>query len=699
MTPIHHVPGARLSLVCLALTSPWAGAQTAPTAAGPTPAVVITGNPLGHTAGTAPTSVLAGEELVLRRGSTLGDTLDGLPGVSATAFGPNASRPVIRGLDGDRIRILNNSGASLDASALSYDHAVPLDPLVATRIEVLRGPAALFYGGSAIGGVVNVLDNRIPDDRRLDGARGAVELRGGGAAQELGGALTLDWGRAGAWAVHADAFGRDAQNLRVPLYRPVADGDLLDPTRQVRNSASNSHGGALGGSLFFDGGRVGMAVDTYSSRYGVVAEPDVTINMQREHWRLAAVLDRAPGPLRGLLRDLQLDLSATDYIHREIEGDGAVGTTFKSRGGDLRLQARHADWSAGRGKGSGVLGLQLEDADFSALGEEAFVPDTRTRRAGAFALEELAWGGGTTSLGLRLEQVRVSSQGDAANPADPAAGPATGRFGAASQRRFTLHSLSLGHALDLGPAWRLSASLSQSQRAPTYFELYANGVHAATGAYEQGDKTLGKEQGRHLELAAAWRQGHDHLRLGAFQTRFSNYIGLDDAGVQVDDSGQPGPDATLPLYRFQSARARLHGVEIDGARRLLDGRWQLDASAKFDLTRGTNTDRAEPLPRLPGWRLGLGLDASTGPWTTRLELTRVARQARVPVGDTATTGYTLVNLSLRWRFNLGASDAVAFAKLGNATNELAYNASAIQTIRGLSPLAGRAMQAGVRVAF
>ena len=694
MYPKHPINRGPISLVCLALAAPLALAQTAPDPAGRTPAVVITGNPLGNTPGAAPTSVLAGEELVLRRGGSLGETLDGLPGVSATAFGPNASRPVIRGLDGDRIRILNNSGASLDASALSYDHAVPLDPLVATRIEVLRGPAALFYGGNAIGGVVNVLDNRIPEDRSLQGASGAAELRGGGAARELGGALTVDWGRAGAFAVHVDAFGRDAQNLKVPQHTPLADGNALDPARDVRNSASNSHGGALGGSVYFDGGRVGMAVDTYRNHYGVVAEPDVTIAMQREHWRLAARLDRGPGPLRNLLRDLQLDLSASDYVHREIEGGGAVGTTFKSRGGDLRLQARHADWSAGPAKGSGVLGLQFEDADFSALGAEAFVPQTRTRRAGAFALEELAWGGGATSLGLRLDQVRVNSQGDA----DPAAD----RFGAASQHSYTLHSLSLGHALDLSPAWRLSASLSQSQRAPTYFELYANGVHAATAAYERGDPTLDQEQGRHLELAAAWREGSDHLRLGAFQTRFSRYIGLDDAGVRVDGAGQVVPDGTpdaLPLYRFQSARARLHGVEIDGARRLLDGRWQLDASARFDLTRGTHTDRDQPLPRLPGWRLGLGLDASTGPWTTRVEVTRVARQGRVPTADTATAGYTLVNLSLRWRFNLGTRDAVAFAKLGNATNELAYNASAIQTIRSLSPLPGRALLAGMRVAF
>ena len=224
-----------------------------------------------------------------------------------------------------------------------------------------------------------------------------------------------------------------------------------------------------------------------------------------------------------------------------------MGTTFKSRGGDLRLQARHADLRTAWGPISGALGLQVEDADFSALGEEAVVPETRTRRAGAFTLQELAWAAGSTSLGLRLDRARISSKGDA----DPAAD----RFGSASQRNFTLHSLALGHVYSLSPAWRLSANLSQSQYSPTYFELYANGVHAATATYQRGDKALGKEQGRHLELAAHWRTGDDHLRLGLFQTRFSRYIGLNNAGVRVDEAGEAVPDGTpdaVPLYRFEA---------------------------------------------------------------------------------------------------------------------------------------------------
>ena len=189
----------------------------------------------------------------MRRGSSLGETLDGLPGVSSTYFGPNANRPVIRGLDGDRVRILSNAGASLDASSLSYDHAVPIDPLIVDRIEVLRGPGALFYGGSAVGGVVNALDNRIPR-APLTGLSGSAEVRLGGANRERGGAAVLETGN-GQFAVHADVFGRDTSDQRVPRYTPVEDGEPLGRSSRVRNSASETRGGSLGGSLFFgDGG-------------------------------------------------------------------------------------------------------------------------------------------------------------------------------------------------------------------------------------------------------------------------------------------------------------------------------------------------------------------------------------------------------------------------------------------------------------
>ena len=652
--------------------------------------VVVTGNPLGSPQIAAPVSVLSGDGLVLRRGSSLGDTLNSLPGVSSTYFGPNANRPVIRGLDGDRVRILSNAGASMDASSLSYDHAVPIEPLIAERIEVLRGPGALFYGGSAVGGVVNTLDNRIPR-APMDGFSGAAEVRLGGAARTRGGAALIESGN-DRFALHADVFGRDTSDLLVPRYTPVENGEPLARSSHVRNSAAETRGGALGGSVFFGSGadpvqgRMGLSVDTYHSDYGITAEPDVMIKLKRDHVGFASELKFANAPLRAL----RLNANYTDYRHKEVEGDGAVGTVFSSRGHDLRLEAEHAPIGPLRG----VLGLQHEDVDFSALGEEAFVPKTHTRKTGLFALEELAWVGGTLSAGARLERAEVDSEGDA-DPLSP-------KFGNPVRRNFWLQSYSLANVVPLAPSWSLSGSLSATERAPTYFELYANGVHAATGAYEEGNTRLPTERGTNVDLALQWKTETDRLRLGTFYTRFSRFISLDASGGQVDESGTPvaadTPDS-VPLYRFNAVRARLVGIEIEGRKRLAELPWQLDGTTQFDMTRGTNLSTGEALPRIAPWRLKLGLDAARGPWTVRIEADHAARQNRVPDTDRATASYTLVNLSLSQRISVNQADAIWFVKLTNLGNERAYSASTIQTIRGLSPLPGRAVELGLRVTF
>ncbi len=640
------------------------------------PAVVVTGNPLGSHDIATPVSVLAGDELTLRRGSSLGDTLNSTPGVSSSYFGPNANRPVIRGLDGDRVRVLSNAGASLDASSLSFDHAVPIDPLFVERLEVLRGPGALLYGGSAVGGVVNALDNRIPGER-MKGVSGAAELRLGGAQSERGSAALVEVGN-GQFVLHADAFGRETDDLRVPTHTPVEDGSPLPSTDRVRNSASRTHGGAIGGSVFFDQGHIGLSADTYDSRYGVVVEPDVSIQMKRDHIGVAGELKFGDAAIRSL----KAQLNHTRYEHQEIEGTGEVGTTFKTTGHELRVEAQHAPLGPVRG----MLGAQVEDFDFSALGEEAFVPTTGTRRQALFALEELPWAGGTLTAGLRLEHARISSEGDA--------DPLDARFGPAAERRFSLRSASLANVFKLSPQWSLSGAFSFSERAPTSFELYANGVHAATSAYERGDVNLAAERGNNVDLALEWKAGANQLRIGVFSARFSRFIALEATGNDVTVDGEDFPE-----YAFRSVRARLSGIELNGRQRLLDSPVALDLSGKLDLTRGSNPDTREPLPRVAPLRALVGLDASHGPWGGRIELDHAARQNRVPATDVPTAGYTLVNLSLTRRFTLQGSDGLWFVQLANAGDELGYNAASVQTVRDLSPLPGRALKTGLRIAF
>jgi len=645
-------------------------AQADPAPAESLDKVVVTGNPLKSQVLAQPSDSLGGDQLVLTRAANLGDTLQGLPGVAATNFGPNASRPSIRGLDGDRVRILNNSGASVDASSLSFDHGVAIDPLVIDKVEVLRGAAALLYGGNAVGGVVNTLDNRIPR-AFTPGLSGAAEVRLGGAARDRSGAVVLDGGSGQAnsgFGWHVDLAGRDADDQRTPRFSsPTENGS--ESRTSVRNSAARSHGGAVGGSVFFQGGFAGVSVDDYRTDYGTTAEADVTIRMQRQRLATAGEWAAPDGPIHRV----SWQLSRNRYEHVEMEGDVA-GTTFKSTGTDGRLEVEHA----AIGPFKGLVGLQTEALDFSALGEEAFVPSTRTRNTGVFLLEQAKLGGVAWSAGARTERVTVDSAGGE-------------RFGDAQSRRFRPSSLALSGVYPLSEAWSLSANLNRTERAPAYYELFANGLHLASAAYERGDAGLGLEKSKGADLGLKWEGDGSHVHVNVYETRFSSYIALQATGETADNGGQG-----VPVYAFQAVPARLRGVEVEG-------RWQVSPAlallSQLDAVHGNNRSTGEPLPRLAPLRAMLGLEARQGDWTAKLEWRGAARQTRVAQFDTPTPGYGTLRLSVARQLRWGRTDALWYLKLDNLTNQLAYNATAVPTIRELAPQPGRSAQTGLQVRF
>jgi iron complex outermembrane receptor protein len=578
--------------------------------------------------------------------------------------------------------VLNNAGASLDASSLSFDHAVPIDPLVVERIEVLRGPAALLYGGSAVGGVVNAIDNRIPRDP-ITGVKGVGELRYGGAATERGASGLVETGGNG-FALHADAFWRKTDDLRVPDFdRPLDDGSTERRDR-IRDSASEAKGGALGGSAVWDHGYLGAAVDSYRNNYGAVAEEGVVIHMKRDKLALAGEVR----DLGSFITTVRGQFGHTDYQHQEVEGSGEIGTTFKNKGTDYRFEAVHARQALGQGELDGVIGLQGENSTFEALGEEGFVPTTHTRQTALFVLEQWSLARSTTlSAGLRYERDNVDSDGDA-----PGGEP---KFGPPQQRSFTPFNFSLGAVHNLDADWQLSANGSATERAPVGYEIYANGIHAATGTFERGDLNQAKERGKHLDVGLQWKHADHRLKLSAFYSRFSNYIVLQPTGEpDVVDGGE-----SFPVYEFRGVPARLYGLEIEGQTRLLDAASKLDLDGHADWLRGDDRSNGEPLPRLAPVRLTAGLTWQVGDWSARAEVQHAEKQSRVPSNETPTPAWTMVNLSLSYRLRLGDSDGLLFAKLNNLTDELAYNASTIQTVRPLAPLGGRALMAGLRLAF
>ena len=662
--------------------------------------IVVVGNPLGTTDArdvVSPVTVLSGDELLMRRGNTLGETLNGLPGVSATWFGPNSGRPVIRGLDGDRVRVLTNLGSSLDASSLSFDHNPSIDPLIIERVEVLRGPAALLYGGTAIGGVVNVIDNRIPASP-ITGPRGAFEVRGGGADGERSVAALLEAGN-GVVSVHADAFTRSTDDYRVPALTGVRS--------PVVNSSADASGGALGVSIQFAGGKgsAGVSQSNYQSNYGTVAEADVRIDMKQT--RTAAELN---------LRDLGgavidgafLKASRSDYQHIEFEGP-QVGTKFKNKGSDVRAEVKHAKFGAMQG----VVGFQSEQFEFSALGAEAFVPETKTTNRGVFVYEEIATGALKLAIGARAEQSRVESKGTT--------GDAPPRFGAASSKQFNLASASVGATVRISKDASVTSNVALNERAPTYYELFADGPHVATAAYEVGDRNLRKERATSIDIGFKWADqasaGATNVSLGVFMQSFSRFLALRRTGVDRDAEGNTGVtdcgDGTsvesaceagiLPEYRYQSVAARLSGVEMQGGLRVMNsGGWTWDLRGKLDVVRAEDRTNREPLPRIAPLRFGVGSTLTSGGLRLSADVERAARQSRVPKGDVggAIDGHTLISASVLYGMALGGGKSATFFVRGtNLGDSRAFNAASIDTIRYLSPLPGRSVKAGVRVEF
>ncbi len=642
---------------------------------------VVTGNPLGSSQWAAPTTVLEGDDLTLQQHGSLGETLNKQPGVSSSYFGPGASRPIIRGLDGDRIRILRNGVGALDASSLSYDHAVPLDPVNVERVEIVRGPAALLYGGSAIGGVVNTFDNRIPTEA-IDGIHGAGELRYGGADTTRSSAGKLEAGD-GTFALHLDANARAFNDLKIPGYardRHAPAGDDDDQKKgRLGNSSGRQDGGAVGGSYTWDDGYAGLSYSNYDANYGSPAEQDVRIRMKQDHYAFASEIRNLQGPFSSL----KLNAGYTDYQHSEIEG-GEVGTTFKNKGYEARIEARHVPI----GPLNGVIGAQVNRNEFSALGEEAFVPQTDTNSGAVFILEELqATDRLKLSLGGRLERTAVdpNSKGNE-------------RFEAADRSKtFTAGSLSSGAVFTLTPIWSLAATLGYTERAPTFYELYANGAHVATGTYELGNSNLSKEKAVSSDLALRFDNGTHTGSVGVFYSHFSNYIGLLGTGRTLNDEGEPDANG-IPEYTYSGVRARFTGFEASDHWKLGEsayGKFALELSG--DYTRATNLDTGEALPRIAPLRLSSGLLWELDRWQARVDVEHASNQGRVPDNESGTHGYTTLGASAGYHFDVGSSQWLAFVKGDNLTNQTVRYASSI--LRDIAPAPGRGIEVGLRTTF
>lgn len=652
--------------------------------------IIITGFTRNRDEVLSGTSIVSGAELARELRSTIGETLARQPGVSATSFGPNASRPVLRGFQGERVRVLTDGIGSLDASNTSVDHAVAINPLTADRIEVLRGPSALLFGSAAIGGVVNVIDSRIPRRVPDEGVHAAAILTYGSASNERSANATLDVPIAARWVVHADANYSKSDDLRIGgfvLSRELraqaavsADPDvraLADLRDRLPNTAAETSDVALGLAYVDGGSNFGVSVNRYDSLYGVPVRFSLEPGVEAEAPRIDVRQYRADARAEvdtgaGFVDSVRFRAGYSDYRHDELEETGEIGTTFLTKGVEGRLEVVQSK----RGGWGGGFGLQYFRRHLDVIGEEKFLPENRTSQFGIFALQNYEKGPLRAEAGARFERQTVNAEADA------------DLGNAAMKRSFDAVSGSFGASYELARGIRFGLNGSHTQRAPSAEELFANGPHAGTQSFEIGDPDLGKEKSWGLEATFSAEGDGYSLSASMFKSWFDDYIFERRTGAFVED---------LPVFQIAQADARYSGIEIEGSVRLArTGGVTFNADAVADYVRAT-IDGAGAAPRIPPLRLMGGLEAQANRVQGRIEIEWTAKQDRLAAFETPTRGFTLVNASVQFKpLKNNSNTSITLAANNLFDVDARRHASFLKDV---APLAGRDIRLTARLNF
>ena len=663
--------------------------------------VVVRSHPLSAQGLSQPVSVLSGEALSASLAASLGDTLSVISGVHSSSFGQAVSRPVIRGLSGPRVKIMEDRIDSLDVSVSSPDHVTTIEPFSAKSMEVLKGPSTLLYGSGAIGGVVDIHTGRIPHEvpENLT-ADFEQRLTDNANQRTTSGRFETGFGN---FAVHFDAFSRDADEYDIPGYteseqfrmNEESHGDHDDHEDdhddhedeeevfgRLTGSQLEAEGGAFGVSYIGDRGTFGVAVSSYDAEYGL---PGHSHHHHDEHGEedhdehgdeLPPVLDLSQtridleaelrSPFNGV-EAINIRLGYNDYEHTEVEGDEG-GTTFATEAWEARMEVRHSEIYGI----TGVWGIQGSDREFSALGAEAFVPPVDTQSYGIFWVGQLMTANELNlEGGVRLERVQQ----------DPSSG---------QSRDFTLGSVSLGLGKSLSDRWRVSGQIDRSNRAPIAEELYSFGPHLATQTYEIGNDSLDNETASNLSATLSYASDRFNFAANVYVTQFSDFIYEQNAGREEDE---------LPVFEWRQDDATFRGYEIDAEWRFLNwngGSLSLSAtydSVKAQLDRGSNRN----LPRIPPKRSRLSLHYRQGPLKGDLGFRRVSDQSDVALNELATLGYDDLYAHISYSVAIGGSDLTVFINGRNLTDDEQRQHSSF--IGQLAPKPGRTLEMGLKISL
>jgi iron complex outermembrane recepter protein len=655
----------------------------------------------------AGTTAISGEELAGQSRGQIGDTLVKLPGVSATSFSPGASRPVLRGFQGNRVMVLTDGIGNIDASNTSADHAVTIESLTTERIEVLRGPAVLLFGGQAVGGAVNAIDKRIPrnvpdEPIHIDALAGY-----GSAADEYSGGVSVDAPIGERFVVHVDGSYRKSDDVRISGFQlsPLLRQSVLDladeeedegefqEAEELRQAANNRgripNSGVEtwtfgAGAAFIDEGRgnLGVSFSIYDTRYGITARPgvghhhedgegggeaeeegeeNVTIDLKQYRADIRGEL-MTDG---GFLEKLTFRGGFADYTHTEFEGD-EVGTIFNSQGIEARAELVQRDKNGWRG----ATGIQFQTRDFEAIGAEAFVPPNRSMQLGVFTLQEFKLGGFELEAALRYDRSNLEAQ----------------TLGIT--RNFGVVSAALGAAIVSGD-FKFGINGSRTGRAPSVEELFSNGPHIATQAFEIGDPTLRSEKAWNVELYARYDSTNVEATATVYSNWFDGFIFEDETGAEEDD---------LPVFQYFQRDARFYGAEASISARVGGiGVFDVVVDGVADYVRASISNGGGPVPRIPPLRLLGGLGLKSDNLDLRGEVEWADAQNRTAGFETPTDGFTMVNAELTWR-PWGNARNIALIAAANNIFDVDVRRAASFT-KDYVPLAGRDFRVTARFSF
>jgi iron complex outermembrane recepter protein len=651
-----------MSLLALASTTGTA-AQPVPTPDAGPDIVVVTASPLSD-----PADALSQGVLVVTRADVLansisggiGEAISGQPGIRSTFYGANASRPIIRGLGEDRIRLLSNGLAGIDASTISPDHAPAIDGLDAERIEVLKGPAALRFGGNAVGGVVNVVDGRLPERMPDQALSGAFFLGTSSAENAKSGAVRLS-ATSGQMVLSLDGLARSSDDYEIAGFRQTEALRALTGD-DVRGTAENTRGEtwALGGNVARIGQKSNLALSVRKtqSSYGIPGEA-AFIDLEQTRFD-----GRASFSDLGFVETLTFSASAGDYSHSEIEFSGDVGTVFANTGYEARIEARHKPF----GSIEGLWGVQFGESDFSAAGEEAFIKPVSIKQAGLFGFERYDGGSWGAEIGARVETRDYE--------------------GLAGERSFDLTSFSGSVFFKPLAGLRLSLNAGRTERAPTEVELFADGPHAATAAFELGDANLKREIASSFEVGAHIEGGSWHGHIDLWQAEFDGFISFSPTGEIEDD---------LPLFIATQRDATLKGFEIAGAGTLWRGAmWSILTDIGYDFVEGRYRT-GDTITRMPPSALTFSLEAKRDQFGVRAEVQALSAQNDVAEFETPTEAATIYNLQLNWQPLVSEKDFVVRLEGRNLTDEEVREHTSF--LKDQLPKPGRSVRLSVTTRF